>query len=112
MNQYIFYNKFILSNNIYLKPENSGAANLTNIKILDILKGNGTLFDYRETYNKFQIYKISYNTIISAIPGEWKRLLKSEAPYDNIDNFNYGNAPIIKLNNSIKLVDKLINKDI
>jgi hypothetical protein len=55
---------------------------------------------------------MQYNSILSAIPSKWKQLLRSEGPYEFIQNYNSGYEPIIKLNNSLKLVNKLSNKEI
>jgi hypothetical protein len=54
-----------------------------------------------QTRNKIEISIMQYNSIISAIPIKWKLLLRSEGPYENIQNLNHGTDPIIKFNNNV-----------
>jgi hypothetical protein len=80
--------------------------------IHDILNENGTFLTPREIENKYHITCniMKYNTLKEAIPAEWRRTLKTmKIPEIAISNQE---AITVKIENTIKILSNLTNKDI
>ena len=79
LNEYIFENKFILvENNIMTKNRIKNLLSNTT-KIVDIMNTNGRFLTQNQINKKYNINldHLSYNTILSAIPQEWKSKIKN-----------------------------------
>ena len=87
--------------------------NIPNIKIIDILENNSfkTLIQFNRSLNS-DITQMKYNSIISAVPLKWKKIIKN-LTVENYANFiRLNDEPQLKINNSIKPLSKCNNKNI
>ena len=115
LNEFIFENKFILVGNevITIKTINAPLPNSTTL--LDIININGSLMTLDELNAKYEmnINNLTYNTIISAIPKEWKVKLKTENyNFQNYDNNMNIDIPHMYIKSKQKNILELESKDI
>jgi hypothetical protein len=108
--EYIWLNKNITFNNKELRGklwEEGG------IKILhDILNEEGTFLTPNEIENKFNVNcnVMKYNTLKNAIPAEWRNTLKTIKV--KLEAISSQEQTAVKINNQIKNIMMLTNKDI
>ena len=120
LNQFLLYNRFIkIDRNILtvndLKATDGKIKNdLFDLKIIDLVDRQGAFMD-RNNFNisfNCQIGHLHYYSILSAIPRKWKKIIKSNIPIPNLNNFRTPNESITLNCENIKLIRLLYNRDI
>ena len=111
LNEFVLYNKDIKIRN---KPIVKKFMNIPNLKIIDKVENNGfkTLIQFKRSMNS-SITQMKYNSVISAIPPKWKKIIKG-LTIESHSNFTTLNddEPQLKINNIIKPLSKCNNKNI
>ena len=79
LNEYIVLNKHILIENKTIQLNNFGQNN-NDLKIAHIIKedGKSKSIENLNLDNNLQLSTLSYNSLVSAIPGAWKKQLRSK----------------------------------
>ena len=111
VNEYILYNTNI---KIGTKILNENYINIPNLKILDILDNNYNFLTYRELKEKTNsnLTQMKYNSLFSAIPANWKKIIKQTTEENILKNNRLTNEPHLKINNIIKPISKCNSKHI
>ena len=111
LNQHLTHNRFITIDNKELKPENIRCINSQKLKIIDVYDINKTIKSYENfrITNGANLNNLEYNSIVSAIPQNWKQTIKNST----VDIINLKNEECyIYLENKTKpiILQKLTNK--
>ena len=114
INEYIIYNEEIKIANKLIDEKFIKNEIMLNLKIIDILDDQlifKPLIDLNENLN-IGITQMKYNSLRSAIPALWKKVIKENINNPNTSATRLNNVPFIKVNNSLKPLAKCTNKQI
>jgi len=113
LTQYLFHNQHIKIDNKVITQK--FIDNLSkDTRITHIIDRNNKLLTLPDFNAKFKINipQWRYNSIISAIPQNWKSILKKEA-YKNTDSQEIeSNEPYIRIGRTLKTLSKITSKEI
>lgn len=112
LNEYIYCNNYITANGNCIYPPSNACSKLINIKIIDIIEPTGRLLEYNQFKDLFKIKVMMYNSVISAIPKDWKSLLLSKVPYLNLKKMRLNDEPQVKIKHCFKTLATISNKQI
>ena len=113
LNEYILYNEKIKIANKVIDEKYINNDKMLNLKILDILDVNlnfKTIIELNTEMN-ITISQMKYNSIRSAIPINWKKIIK-DITIMPIGDIRLNDEPHIKINKILKPLLKCTNKHI
>ena len=109
MNQYLSYNQFIKNNNNICEKD----LIQNNIKIKDVIHENGQIKSCEEINHdhNITINSMRWNSIVSAIPKEWKNKLVKLVNIQSKDLLD-AEGIYIRINNKFKSIKHVSSKEI
>ena len=113
-NQFIIYNYHIKINGKKLTENFSPSPILKNLKMLDLIDNDGSIIS-RDSMSQLlgqDLNYLKYVSLKSAIPKQWKKLLKMEIKSINKEEIAISDEPYIKINNNMKPITKTTNKEL
>lgn len=114
LSQYISYNQHIKVRKQIIK-EFIGNNNIKYTRIVDIVdKSTGNFKSLNEinTSLNLNLKQLNLNSIVSAIPTPWKRLIKSRKLHSTDYTHITTNEPYIKIGNNLKHLSKVTTKEL
>ena len=114
INEYIIYNESIKIANKVIDEKFINNDIMFNLKIMDILDDNlnfKPLIKLNADMNTV-VTQMKYNSIRSAIPAHWKKIIKDNRNNPNTSMIRLNDLPSIKINNCLKPLSKCTNKHI
>ena len=112
INEYIIYNESIKIDKKVIDEKYINNDIMLNLKIIDILDDDlnfKPLLDLNKDMNT-TITQMKYNSLRSAIPADWKKMIKDTSKKTNVCKTRLNNEPFIKIYKSLKPLSKCTNK--
>ena len=110
--EFIAYNKNLSAGGTYYNMHWGNELYKSNIKIIhDICKENGTILSKPEMENKYQIHisHLAYNSLVSAIPRNWKAAIRGQNIPENA--INSSENVTLRINKTDRPLNTITNHD-